>query len=165
MGMIANLFRVNNETLQNYLADSSLLEERIYDEAIEDDTDFLDLDKSWDGIIFLLTGQSILGIEDEIQTVFFSGQLIDEEQDLGYGPAHYLIPKEVKQINEQIKTISAEELRIKYNPKQMEELEIYPEVWDDDEETINYLLDNFELVQHFYAEAAEKDMAIISFLN
>ena len=31
--------------------------------------------------------------------IFFSGQLVDENQNLGYGPAHYLTRYQVKELN------------------------------------------------------------------
>ena len=43
--------------LEYYLKDSSLLEDKIYDDETENEN-LVDFDKSWDGIIFLLTGES-----------------------------------------------------------------------------------------------------------
>lgn len=162
MGMIANLLRVTTAELETYLLDSSLLEGRIYSEEAEEDQNLIDVDKAWDGIIFLLTGQNIQNADHPLVQVLFSGQLIDEEQDLGYGPGHYLTSDQVKDLNEKISKITTEDLKQKYNSKQMNELDVYP-IWDED--SFDYLDENFKLLQQTYAEAANKEQAIITFLN
>jgi len=40
--------------------------------------------------------------------VWFSGQNIDENMDLGYGPAEYLTPEQVKELNAQLSNITVE---------------------------------------------------------
>lgn len=162
MGMIANLLRVTTAELETYLLDSSLLEGRIYSEEAAEDQNLIDVDKAWDGIIFLLTGQNIQNADHPLVQVLFSGQLIDEEQDLGYGPGHYLTSDQVKDLNEKISKITTEDLKLKYNSKQMNELDVYP-IWDED--SFDYLDENFKLLQQTYAEAANKEQAIITFLN
>lgn len=162
MGMIANLLRVTTTELETYLQNSSLLEERIYDENATEDQNLNDVDKAWDGIIFLLTGQNIQNADHPLVQVLFSGQLIDEEQDLGYGPGHYLTSDQVKNLSEQISKITTEDLKKKYNSKKMNELDVYPR-WDED--SFDYLDENFKLLQQIYAEAANNDQAIITFLN
>jgi Domain of unknown function (DUF1877) len=165
MGMIGNLLRVTRTELEAYLKDSSLLENRIYnDDSDEQDPNLTDIDKSWDGIIFLLTGQNFDNSNHPLTKVLFSGQIIDEEQDLGYGPGQYLTPEQVKEVNELIATISIEELSKKYDATRMTELEVYPNIWEDLEE-VNYLTDYFQTVKEVYAKAAEKDEAIITFIN
>ena len=124
MSMIGNLLRVTKTELEEYLKDSSLLENRIYRDDDLEDPNLVDIDKSWDGIIFLLTGQNFDNATHPLIKVLFSGQIIDEEQDLGYGPGQYLTPEQVKELNEQISKISIEELAKKYDAKRMTELEV-----------------------------------------
>ena len=165
MGMVANLLRVTRKELEEYLKDSSLLENRIYDDEREDDDPNLtDVDKSWDGIIFLLTGQNFENSDHPLTKVFFSGQIIDEEQDLGYGPGQYLTPEQVKELNDTISKISVTELSKKYDPKKMTLLEVYPTPWEDND-MVNYLTDYFKTIQDVYAEATKNDEAIITFIN
>ena len=166
MSMIGNLLRVTNAELEAYLEDSSLLEDRIYDDEAEtEDANLVDIDKSWDGILFLLTGQKF----DEnfalpLTRLLFGGQMIDEDQDLGYGPGQYLRPNQVKELSEEISKISVEELRKRYDAKKMTELDVYPTSWEDDD-NVDYLTDNFVLIQKVYAEAAKNGEAIITFIN
>jgi Domain of unknown function (DUF1877) len=96
--------------------------------------------------------------------VLFSGQIIDEEQDLGYGPRQYLTPEQVKGLNEQISKISIEELAKRYDPKKMTELEVYPNIWEN-EDVVNYLTEYFQTIKEVYAEASKNEEAIITFIN
>jgi hypothetical protein len=165
MGMICTLLRVTKNELDEYLNDSSLLENRIYAyESEEGDKKLIDIDKSWDGIIFLLTGQNFTNADHPLLQVLFSGQIIDAEQDLGYGPAQYLTPEQVADLNNQISKITVEELRQKYDSEKMTELEVYPTVWGD-EESFEYLSDNFLQVQQLYSDATKNGEAIISILS
>ena len=165
MSMIGNLLRVTNTELEEYLKDSSILESRIYDdESEEEDPSRVDIDKSWEGILFLLTGKDSETNDHPLARILFSGQIIDEDQDLGYGPGHYLTSVKVKELTGQISKISAEELAKNYDPKRMNELGIYPNAWKDDD-MVDYLTDYFKTIQDFYAEASKNDEAIITFLN
>jgi len=161
--MIGNLLRVSNTELESYLENSSLLEERIYENDSED-PNLIDIDKSWEGIIFLLTGQNLEKLDHPLGKVLFSGQLIDEEQDLGYGPGHYLNPDQVKEVNAQLSQITSEELKDRFDSKQMTALEIYPNIWDD-ESIVDYLTDYYKTVQEVYSTAAKNNEAVITFLN
>ncbi|HUC80678.1 MAG TPA: YfbM family protein [Flavisolibacter sp.] len=167
MSMIGNLLRVTKAELDAYLKDSSLLERSIYDEETdEENPNLVDIDKSWDGILFLLTGKNVANTDHPLAKILFSGQLIDEGQDLGYGPAHYLTPEQVKELNDQIATITIPDLKQKYDPKRMEELEVYPTIWEaEDDDGFDYLSEYFKELQQVYSTAAKNSEAIITFLN
>jgi hypothetical protein len=164
MSMIGYLLRVSQQELDAYLNDSSLLEEQIGDDKVDADK-LIDIDKAWDGIVYLLTGGSIATADHPLLRVLFSGQLIDEDQDLGYGPAHYLTPEQVAVLNGELANITREDLEKKYNAEEMTALEVYPSIWEDDEETFTYLADNFESVKALYADAADNGEAVITFLS
>ena len=163
--MIANFLRVEASELEEYKRFSELLENRVYSEEIEDDPNFIDIGKSWTGIIFLLTGQNFENATGGLSRIFFSGELIDKEQDLGYGPAHYLNSDEVKSLNDTISKIELEDLKSKFNTKRMTELEIYPQVWDRGDSEFEYLSENFVKLKEFYSEAVQNNQAVIMILN
>jgi len=56
MGMTVTFLRVSKNELKECIENSELLEERVFNDEIDDDDNFLDIDKSWDGISFLSTG-------------------------------------------------------------------------------------------------------------
>ena len=163
MSMIGNLLRVSNTELQEYLKDSSLLENRVYSEGA--DPTIVDIDKSWEGILFLLTGQSLAEADHPLAAVLFSGQIIDENQDLGYGPAHYVTPAQVAELNAQISKISFADLEQKFDPAKMMESGIYPDIWEERDVAIDYLAENYNLIRDIYAKAAANGEAIITFVN
>lgn len=165
MGMIGNLLRVTNTELEAYLEDSSLLEGKLYADEINEDEKFADIDKTWDGIIFLLTGQSLDTAEHHLTRILFSGQIIDEDQDLGLGPAHYLNSEEVFELNNEISKITIEGLKQNFNPEKMNELDIYPSIWNEGDDAFDYLVEGFLSVQHIFAEAAKNKEAMITFIN
>ena len=166
MSMIGNLLRVSNTELEAYLKDSSLLEKRIYDDESETyGKHAVDIDKAWDGIVFLLTGASLAHAEHPLVKVLFSGQLIDEDQDLGYGPGHYLLPEEVTELNNRISSLTTADLKKNYHPQKMTEQEVYPDIWDEGDEAFEYLSQNFTTIQKVYAEAAKNGEAIITYIN
>ncbi|QQT28262.1 YfbM family protein [Sphingobacterium spiritivorum] len=162
--MIANLLRVTTSELEAYLKDSSLLEDSIYNDE-EDTENLVDIDKSWDGIIFLLTGQSLATAKHNLVRILFSGQIIDEEQDLGYGPAHYLTAEQVAELNGEISAITIADLKQRFNPEKMNELEIYPIIWDEGDDAFDYLADGFLTLQNVFAEATKNKEAIITIMN
>jgi hypothetical protein len=163
MGMIASLLRVTTTELETYLENSTLLEERVYSDDAHNDLCLNDVDKAWDAIIFLFTGQNIQNADHQLVQVLFSGQIIDKEQDLGYGPAHYLTPEQVKDLNAIISTITTEELQQKYDPKKMTEIDVYPSIWDDD--AFDYVNSHFKRLQQIYSDADKNNQAIITFLS
>ncbi|WP_312075108.1 YfbM family protein [Chryseobacterium sp.] len=164
MGMIGNLLRVTESELEEYLKNSSLLENETYnEEAINEN--LTDIDKAWEGIIFLLTGEGLASSEHPLTKVLFSGQLIDEEQDVGYGPAHFLRPNEVIMLNDELSKITIENLRERFDPKKMTEEGIYPEIWDEGNDAFDYLAEEFKAVQKTFVDAAKHNQAIITFIN
>ena len=121
------------------------------------------IDKSWDGLIFLLTGNSIALSTHPLVKAFFSGQLINAKQDLGYGPAHYLMPVQVKEMSNSLSKFSEAELKRNFIPEKMLQEQVYPLIWDDPE-ALEDLINHFFNLQNFYAHAADKKEAMITFI-
>ncbi|WP_264530055.1 YfbM family protein [Flavobacterium sp. N502540] len=167
MGMIGNLLRASKTKLENYIKDSATLEDDIYNENAPLDVTIIDIDKAWDGIVFLLTGDSALNSpKHPFYKILFSGQIIDNDQDLGYGPAHYLTPEQVIEFSNKISEITTDDLRQKYDPQKMQKLEVYPEIWERDvDEAFDYLNEYFKDIQQFYSDAAKNKEAIVTYIN
>ena len=164
MGMTANLLRVTPAALEAYISNSALLEDRIQQSDAGGDEQYYDVDKSWDGIIYLLTGSNSSDKAQPLARIFFSGRLVDKNQNLGSGPAHYLLPEEVKAIHETISSIVPALLKAKFDPAAMKEIGVYPNVWDIGD-TADYLIEYFETVQEIFAAAASNGEAVITFIR
>ena len=169
MGMIMNLFRVSKQEFDNFVAKPSLFEEWA-ETFYENDERLLDIDKAWSGVLYLLTGKAFASgsPEDEVDSlnrIFFSAQFFDEDMDVGYGPAHYLTPEQVAGIHRKIASLTEADLKARYDTEAMnEEEELYPSL-DWNEEIFEYLYFHFQALQSFFATAASKGEAIVTYLN
>lgn len=167
MSMIGNLLRVSKTELDQYLENSTLLEERVYPEEYVEDPNLLDLDKAWENIYFLLTGctsSDFENAEGPLSLILFKGKLIDEEQDMGYGPATYCTPEEVKEISIALPDINMENLRSKFESLKSSDAELYP-FNPESEDMFDYIFEYYSKMKEFYDTAAKNDEAVISFIN
>ena len=165
MGMIMYLLRISKQELESYIGKPELFLENRVDGAYS-----MDIDKAWGGILYLLTGKAFVSgsPEDEVDSlnrIFFSAQFFDEDMDVGYGPAHYLTPEQVAGIHRKIASLTEADLKAHYDPEAMsEEEELYPSL-DWDEEDFDYLYFHFQALQSFFATAASRGEAIVTYLN
>ena len=165
MGMIMYLLRISKQELESYIDKPDLFLENRVDDAYS-----MDIDKAWGGILYLLTGKAFASgsPEDEVDSlnrIFFSAQFFDEDMDVGYGPAHYLTPEQVAGIHRKIASLTEADLKARYDTEAMnEEEELYPSLeWN--EEDFDYLYFHFQALQSFFATAASRGEAIVTFLN
>jgi hypothetical protein len=132
-GLLARLFRARAETTLP-LAPAGLALE-------EGEGEVESLDKAWHGIHYLLTGTAWEG-DPPLNFLVSGGQEVGEE-DVGYGPARTLTPRDAREIASALAALSDERLRARFAPKEMMRLEIYPEIWDRDpaeDDTLGYLM-------------------------
>ena len=162
--MIMYLLRISKQELESYIDKPDLFLENRVDDAYS-----MDIDKAWGGILYLLTGKAFASgsPEDEVDSlnrIFFSAQFFDEDMDVGYGPAHYLTPEQVAGIHRKIASLTEADLKARYDPEAMnEEEELYPSL-DWNEEIFEYLYFHFQALQSFFATAASRGEAIVTFL-
>ena len=165
MGMIMYLLRISKQELESYIDKPDLFLENRVDDAYS-----MDIDKAWGGILYLLTGKAFASgsPEDEVDSlnrIFFSAQFFDEDMDVGYGPAHYLTPEQVAGINRKIASLTEADLKSHYDPEAMnKEKKLYPSL-DWNEKIFDYLYFHFQALQSFFATAASRGEAIVTFLN
>ncbi len=164
MGMILQLFRINSEKFDTFLQNSQLFQDYVYDDETPD-KNRIDIDKSWDGIGYLLTGAPLHDEANELCRVLFSHQFIKGTEEMGYGPAMYLLPEEVIYFNQKLAAITKTDLESNFNPAKMSAAEIYPEIWADNTTAFDYLYHYFENIKSFYAKAATENQIIITFLS
>ena len=165
MGMIMYLLRISKQELESYIDKPELFLENRVDDAYS-----MDIDKAWGGILYLLTGKAFASgsPEDEVDSlnrIFFSAQLFDEDMDVGYGPAHYLTPEQVAGINHKIASLTEADLKSHYDPEAMnKEEKLYPSL-DWNEKIFDYLYFHFQALQSFFATAASRGEAIVTYLR
>ena len=108
MSMFTMLHGVTPEFLQACLADSVRLGELSYPNDAENNPDFLDTDKTWGALTFMLGGDDTGMPDDDVllSQAALGAEIIDEEYEMGMTPAFYLTPEQVAQLAAEIAALS-----------------------------------------------------------
>lgn len=123
-----------------------------------------ELGKDWHAIHFILTGDAKLtGKEEFILAKVVLGINTIEMDCGGYSPLCATPPEQVKIIAEALSLVTESEFKAKINPQVLEEQSIYPESWQDPEDTA-YLTKTFEGLKAFYQQAAHNHLVVLSYL-
>ncbi len=131
-----------------------------------------DLGKAFDAIYYLLNNKKFDGYaatgklrinEPPLSLVIYSDQLISKDQDLGMGPASYLYPDQIKEINKQLSVIDITFLKNIYDPQKMNRMKIYPTFWNED--LFKYIEYTFAEMKNFYNHASQKGNAVASYFG
>ena len=161
MSMIGNFLQVTPAQLHALIDDPSAVMALIYPEG-EEGTKSIDIDKAWHGIHFMLTGD-IWGGVAPLCNVVLGGTEIGE--DVGYGPAHYIGVDEVRAVAAALRDLPREELAKRFDAAAMSKNGIYPEIWDEGEDALDYLLHWYESLRAYYLDAASKGNAMLKYLT
>ena len=151
MGMCELVMRLSKVHLDEILADRSYFwtltnEWRDTDRCI-------DIDKAWHGIHYLFNNSAWGGTSPTKWIIF--GDISIPELDGGYGPARYLKPSQVSEVNKLLSNISVDEMRKRYDPNKFDSANIYPDTWlRDKEEAFKYLLRFYKQLKTLYQKAA-----------
>jgi uncharacterized protein DUF1877 len=121
--------------------------------------DGLSLEKSWHSLHYLLTGTA--GKSDSVLgKTILGGKEIGP--DIGYGPARYLEPSEVKEIAKVLKNVSKKDLAVRFDLRAMQAAKIYA-CRDADE--LELAQDYFAQMTDYYGEAAKRGDAMLLYLD
>lgn len=135
------------------------------EELVEEDTpgeEFLDLDKAWHGLHWLLTG-SVDDTSTPAGQAVLGGTEIGE--DWGYGPPRLLRPDDVRRVAEALDAVTADDLRARFDAGAMTAADVYPFIWDEEDVFEEYLAPSFDLLRDFYARAASRGDAVLAVLT
>lgn len=159
MGMIMVVRLVDDTTLAAVRARPALMDSILHESEGGSDATEIDLDKTWHGIHFLLSGD-VDGLTDDPLGFLLGGEPLGE--DFGYGPARVFSPDEVVEIHEALAEVRPESLASRYDPEAMRREEIYPSIWDNpDDDALAYILDGFVRLQDGVREAASGGRGLI----
>jgi len=133
MGMYGSLRRMRADQLSRLLREPDLTS-RLTDSEDEEfgwtepwpEGPVLDLDKSWQVLHFVLTGDAWEG-SGPLRNAILGGTTIGA--DLGYGPAHYVTPSEVAAVAVALASLSEDVIRSRFDPSAFEAAELYPGAW------------------------------------
>ncbi|MDQ2821196.1 MAG: YfbM family protein [Pseudomonadota bacterium] len=161
MGMIACFTSLAPTELQHLRDTPDEIEEFLYpDDGDSEPPNYMDLDKAWHGMHYLLTGTADEG-QQPLSLAVVGG--VEFGPEVGYGAARFLTPDQVAAIAIALADVTVDDLKQRFDPADMEAKQIYPDViWTrDGSEGLDYVLDVFPSLQAFYAGAAERGEAAI----
>ena len=127
------------------------------------DGDVVDVDKAWHGMHFLLTGAP-WEADAPLGDAVLGGAAVGEE-DVGYGPARGLSSSEVKAVAVALAPIDEAAFRQRFDGEALAEEEIYPTIWDEGDEALDYLAHYYVIVRQLFAEAARNGHAMILYIS
>jgi len=131
-------------------------------ESLSDDCGALraDLDKSWHGLHYLLTGEAASGAPP--LGFLLAGGTDVGDVEVGYGPARVFQADETRTILEALSALSDAELRSRFDAQDMMAKKIYPDVWSrSDEDVDGYLMENVSSLRGFLAEAVRRRLGMM----
>ena len=160
MGIIANYQYLSDNNLQELK--SFYAEEDDIFEEVEDWNDeaeiLLDIDKMWDALHFVLTGVSCIEpiknnpLSEAVVGVFS----IDGIEEY----ISYIEKSRIKDIVFALDNFDIEKALKIFSMKECKEAELYPDIWDYEEETDEIkeeIMDYFQDMKDFYKQVLEED--------
>lgn len=166
MSTIGYLLAVKSEQGDDLVRDPASVASFVA-EAVEDQdelgADFVDIDKSWHAIHFLLTGV-VAGGEAPWSWVVFAPTSIGENVGpAGDVSARVLMPNQVVEVSKALAPLTADKLKRKCDLRAMNDREIYPRGWRSGDE--DYIAENFNHLKKLYEAAARRRMAIVQWIS
>ena len=161
MSMIGNFRRLPQTELDELLAQPDNLAAFLYGQAAPEN--YLDVDKTWHAVHYLLNGETWEG-KFPLSAAVMGGENLGDE-DMGYGPARYLTPDAVAAVDAALAEIPPDALLAGYEPGRLNDAEIYPQVWRDDEDDRQYIASNYRALLDFYRAAAAAGDAVIVWIS
>ncbi|WP_247663876.1 YfbM family protein [Micromonospora sp. U21] len=154
--------RLSVEELAAVRADPTAVDTLLYGDLDDDEVEMpepeLDLDKSWHGIHYLLTGTA-WQIGEGTGAAVLGGDEIG--QDGGYGPPRLLDPDTVRAIATALDALDVETLSAHFDPDAMAAADIYPAIWTNGTDDFDYLMSHFTELRRFYHAAALNGQAVL----
>lgn len=171
MSMVLSFRSVSPEEIKRIEESPETIIEIIYPEdeleRAEENKRQLYIDKAWHGIHYLISEENLKGeykAGTPLSNVIMGGKEIGE--DVGYGPAHLILPEDVKDSSEALQKITGPDLQKAFKPEDMENKEIYPDIWvRDGEEALQYLLFYFVKLRDYYKDTADKGYGMLTYLS
>ena len=124
MSMIGNFLLVSEVELRRVLQEPKQVHDLIDAAYDQRRADYVDVDKAWHCLHFLLTGTAWEGAPP-LNFIATGGREVGDE-DVGYGPARAFANAELREISGALDQIDRAELSRRFDARQMNELEIYP---------------------------------------
>lgn len=161
MGMIACYMEADEALIEKMKKmDAEELAEILEDLEDEGELDIYDMDKMWDGLHCLLTGNSAGSpIDGNHLSECINGEVTFSDDDF----IAYTSTKRLKEILKEMEKVDVKKLRSSFSCKEFEKKEIYPSIWDkeNEDELFEELISSFEDLKEFYKKTCDKNYGVI----
>lgn len=167
MSMIGHVYLVSEERIDALLAEPSSVYETIDSAYNDPSAGFVDMDKAWHCLHFLLTGTAWEGTPP-LDFIAKGGTPVGDE-DVGYGPARVFRAAEVAAIAAAIAAIGPKELADRFDLQALDALEIYPGRWQEvdprSDYELGYYFGPFEELKRVTERARSEKRGMIVWLS
>ena len=165
MGMVACFAGVDAGTIIRLKSNPENIEAFLDpDDGESEPQHYMDVDKAWHCIHFMLTG-SAEGGPEPLAGAFFGGE--EAGEDMGYGPARFMQPQQVRAISAALLAINVESSKARYDPSALAAADVYLANMcvRDGDEALEYLVDNYHGLVELYRETAERGDGTVLWLS
>lgn len=135
--------------------------EKIEEYDSEEDSP-VSLDKMWDGLHCLLTGESAAGAQQDnllSEAVLGTDVFHEEAEDF----ITYIEPKRLQEILQALEQLDMDRLRNDFSPQHFADKEVYPDIWtrEDKDELAEELMESLSELMEYYKSAVEERKGMI----
>ncbi|MEO0481399.1 MAG: YfbM family protein [Planctomycetota bacterium] len=169
MSMIGCFLLVDDERLQRLMNEPEQVHDVCDDAYDAGDGVFADVDKAWHCIHYLLTGSADAG-DSPLNFVMSGGAPVGVE-DVGYGPARAFRAVELAEIATALASIDHAKLADRFDPQQMDRLEIYPDAgrWSEvdprSQESFGYYSGAFDSIKSLVEHGVRSGAGLLVWLS
>jgi hypothetical protein len=116
------------------------------------------LEKAWHGLHFLLTGEAYEG-DGPLAFLLAGGEQLSDDDDM---PVRWFSPEETARIHAALSGVSDKQLWSRFDPQTMEQLGVYPGIWDEPEDDLKseYVM-YFQEMKKIVAVAAKAGQGLV----
>ncbi len=151
--MIAVYMKVNDDKLNSL---KKMNGEDLFNSIEElhesDDCKYIDIDKMWDGLHFLLTGNSasVPIKNNKLSEAIIGVNVLSEDKNTEF--ISYSTYEELKKIVNEMNNVVFEDFEKRFNPDVFNKSEIYPNIWNsaDKQTLITELKESYIDIKKFY---------------
>lgn len=169
MSMIGNFLLLPDQRLRALQAEPEAVFAACEQGEQAGDATFVDVDKAWHCLHFLLT-KTAEGGTAPLDFIMGGGHEVGSE-DIGYGPARAFLSSEVARIAAALQPFDHAALAARFDAKLMDRLEIYPDAgrWSDYDprsaESFGYFLEAFDRLRALVEAGRDRRLGMLVWLS
>lgn len=157
MGMVSTWWTATDEQIDELADDPSGINEVLRS------WDAFDLDKAWHGLHFLLTGTAE-EVDGPAGFIIAGGDYLSHPDD-DYLIVRTLNSEEVRAFDEVLSANPPERLVERFAPAALKAADVYPDIWDEGEDALEYLMGEYEILRKGVREARERGVGLITYVG